>query len=163
MKKIWFFIAIFFISSQLNGQIINHLDNMIISSLNSFIAESNNNVRRGIVRADTTHYYVCTDGLPALFPYDSLKNVAFFSLRNLEGLPDSFKKELNKEKEIRVLFVNIRLTNNQLVITVANNGVRRIRKNHLGISTGFHSGFFTYDYSCENQQWILVETKYGGI
>jgi hypothetical protein len=161
MKKIWFLIAIFFISSQLNGQRINHLDNMIISSLNSFIAESNDNVRRGIVRADTTYYYVCTDGLPALFPYDSLKNVAFFSLQNLEGLPNSFKRKLNKG--INALFVNIRLTNNQLIITVSDNSVRRIKKNHIGIATGFHFGFFTYEYSCDKQEWKLQETKFGGI
>jgi len=162
MKKIWFFIAMFFISGQLSGQGISHLDNMIISSLNSFIAESNNNIaKRDIVLTETSHYYICIDGLPALFPYDSLKNVSFFSLKNLEGLPNSFKRELNKE--IRAIFVNIRLTNNQLVITVSDNSVRRMKKNHIGIAAGFHWGTFTYEYSCDKQEWELKETKFGGI
>ena len=137
------------------------LNKMIVSSLNSFISESNNYVKRGIVIADTTHHYILKDGLPLTFPYNSLKNVTFFSLENLEGLPDSFKKKLNKGA--RVFFVYIFLTDNQFVITVSHESVRRKKKNHIHIITGFHWGVFTYDYSCENQQWILVETKYGGL
>jgi len=161
MKKIWIFIAIFFVSIPLMGQEKNQLNQMIVSSLNSFISESNNFVKRGIVIADTTHHYILKDGLPLNFPFDELKNVTFFSLENLEGLPNLFKKKLNKG--VSAFFVHTRLMDNQFVITVSNESVRRQKKNHINIITGFHWGVFTYDYSCENQQWILVETKYGGI
>lgn len=136
------------------------LNKMIISSLNSFIAE-NNRLVKGVINTDTTHYYISKDGLPLNFPYSSLKNVTFISLDNLDGLPNSFKRKLNKG--VRVLFVYVRLSDNQFVITVFNNSVRRIKKNRINITEGFHRGIFTYEYSCENQQWILIETKYGGI
>lgn len=82
----------FFLLNQINGQTKNQLDDMIISSLNSFTAESNAFVKQGIVIADTIHHYILKDGLPLIFPYSSLKNVTFFSLENMEGLPNSFKK-----------------------------------------------------------------------
>ena len=158
MKKIWIFTVVFLLSNQLSGQ--NQLDNMIISSLNSFIAENNRPIK-GIINLDTTHYYIRNDGLPLNFPYVSMQNVTFFSLENIEGLPNSFKRKLNKG--VRVLFVSTRLTDNQFVITVFNNSVRRIKKNHIGIEVGSHWGIFTYECSCEKREWELKETKYGGI
>ena len=160
MKKIWIFTVVFLLSSQLIGQTKNQLDELIISSLNSFITESNKPVK-GVINSDTTHYYVRMDGLPLNFPYNSLKNVTFISLENIEGLPNSFKKQLNKGK--RILFVNILLTDNQFIITVFNNSVKRIKKNRINIKVGFHWGIYTYEYSCKKQEWRLKETKYGGI
>ena len=144
-------------SNQMLGQRENQLNDMIISSLNSFIAESNRPMK-GVTNRDTTHYYICRDGLPVFFPYDSMQNVTFVSLRNIEGLPNSFKRKLNNG--IRILSVSTRLTDNQFIITVSNRHVRRTRRNHLSVETGFHVGFFTYEYCCEKQEWRLKEIEY---
>ena len=160
MKKIWIFIIIFSVSSQLIGQDKNQLNEMIVSSINSYIEWNNDFVKRGISLMDTSSYYVCMDGLPANFPYNSIQNVTFFSLNNLEGLPNSFKSKL--KKGIKTLFVGINLSHNQLVVTVAGRGVSRIKKNNINILIG-DWGIFTYEYSCDKQEWELKEIKFEGI
>lgn len=160
MKRIYFFIAVLFISFQSKGQNVNQLNEMINSSINSYITWDNDFVKRGISLRDTCKHYVCKDGLPADFPFDSIQNVIFFSLHNLKGLSKSFQKEL--KKGISAYFVWIRLTNKQLVITVGGRGVRLMKKNNVGISVG-DWGIFTYEHSCEKQKWLLVNNDYGGI
>jgi hypothetical protein len=100
------------------------------------------------------------DGLPANFPLDSVQNVTFFSLNNLEGLPNSFKSKL--KKGIKTLFVGINLSNSQLIITVTGRGVKRFKNKHIGITIADWD-ICTYEYSCEKQEWELKETKYGGV
>jgi hypothetical protein len=160
MKRISLVIAVLFISFQSKGQKINQLNEMTNSSINSYIAWNNDFVKRGISLRDTCLHYVCKDGLPADFPFDSIQNVTFFSLHNLNGLPKSFQKEL--KKGISAHFVRIKLTNKQFVITVGGHGVKLMKKNHIRISVG-DWGIFTYEYSCEKQKWLLVNADYGGI
>jgi len=159
MKKIVIFI-ILFMFFQLKGQANNQQNEMIISSINSYITWKNSFVKGGITIRDTCHYYVCKDGLPNDFPYDSMQNVTFLSLHNWNGLSKSFKKEL--KKGISLCFVWLKLTDRQLVVSIGGRGVKLIKKNNLGISVG-DWGIFTYEYSCEKQKWLLVNTEYGGI
>jgi hypothetical protein len=136
------------------------LNKMIISSINSYIVSDKNLVKQGFSLADTSRYYICMDGLPADFPYNSVQNATFFSLNNIEGVPDVLKRKL--KKGIKTLFVGLKISNNQLVITVAGRGVKRVKKKHISIVMG-DWGIFIYEYSCEKQKWELQETKYGGI
>jgi hypothetical protein len=160
MKRICFFIAVLFLCFHSKGQENNQLNEMIISSINSYIEWDKDFVRRGISLMDTSWYYICIDGLPADFHYDSVQNTTFFSLKNIEGLPYAFKNKL--KKGVKVLFVGINLSNSQLVITAAGRGVKRLKRKHIGIKIGDWS-IFTYKYSCEKQEWELKETKYGGV
>jgi hypothetical protein len=102
MKRIYLVITVLFISFQLKGQNVNQLNEMINSSINSYIAWNNDFVKRGISLSDTCKHYVCKDGLPADFPFDSMQNATFFSLHNLNGLPKSFQKELRKGIDVGV-------------------------------------------------------------
>ena len=97
---------------------------------------------------------------PADFPYDSMQNVTFLSLHNWNGLSKSLKKEL--KKGIDVCFVWLQLTERQLVISIGGRIVKLIKTNNLEVSVGDWS-VFTYEYSCEKQKWMLVNTEYGGI
>jgi hypothetical protein len=160
MKRICLVIVVLFISFQSKGQETNQLNKIIISSINSYIAWNNDFVKRGISLRDTCQHYICKDGLPADFPFNSIQNTTFFSLHNLNGLPKSFQKEL--KKGISAYFVWIKLTDRQLVITVGSRGVKLIKKNNIGISVG-DWGIFTYEYFCDKQEWELKETKFGGI
>ena len=109
---------------------------------------------------DTSRYYICMDGLPANFPCDSVHYVTFFCLNNLEGLPNSFKHKL--KKGIKTLFVGLKISNNQIIITVSGRVVRRLKKNNTSIGL-CDWGVSIYEYSCEKQKWELKETKYGGV
>lgn len=160
MKKIIIFTVLFWVSSQLIGQDKNQLNTMIISSINSYITNDKDLVRRGISLRDTSYYYICMDGLPVRCPIDSVKNVTFFSLINIVGLPNSFKNKLNKG--MKALFISTNLSQNQLIITVAGRGVKRINSNNISIVVG-DWGVYTYEYSCDEQKWVLTKTEYGGI
>jgi len=160
MKRVVVIITVFFVCFQLKGQECNQLNEIISSSINSYITWKNSFVKRGISVRDTCCLYICKDGLPADFPCDSMQNVTFFSLNNWNGLSKSFQKEL--KKGIGACFVWLKLTENQLVVHIGGIGVKLIKKNHIGISVG-DWGIFTYEYSCEKQKWLLTNTEYGGI
>ena len=145
---------------QLEGEAGNQLNEMITSSINSYITWKNSFVKDGITLHDTCHYWVCKDGFPADFPYDSMQNVTFLSLHNLNGLSKSLRKEL--KKGIDACFVWLKLTERQLVIGIGGRIVKLIKNNNLEVSVGDWS-VFTYEYSCEKQKWMLVNTEYGGI
>jgi YD repeat-containing protein len=158
--KICFSIVLFAVSSQIIGQNDNQLNSMIVSSIDSYIRSDKELVKQGFSLRDTSYYYVCIDGLPSDFHSDSLQNVVFFSLNNLEGLPNAFKSKLNKG--IKTLFVKISLSNQRLEISISGRGVKRLGKNNLSILIGDWS-IFIYEYSCNSQIWELKETKFGGI
>jgi hypothetical protein len=160
MKRIISAIVVLFVFFQLKGQENSQLNEIIISSVNSYIANHNDLVRQGYSLMDTTCNYICWDGLPRDFSYNNVQNATFFSLYNIDGLPSSFKRKL--KKGIKTLFVGIKISNNQFVITVMGRGVKLIKKNNIGISVG-DWGIFTYKYSCEEQKWLLDKTEYGGI
>jgi hypothetical protein len=104
--------------------------------------------------------YICIDNYPSNFSFSEEilnRNVRFMSLQNLSG-----QNELKKGKEHGFVFMGISLEKNQITITLSGKNVSIPKKNHLNVAV-VDWGTYTYEYSCENQKWILVETKYGGI
>jgi len=101
--------------------------------------------------------YVCKEGLPAGFPFDVLPDVTFFSMWDSNK---SFQKIL--KKGIGAYLVYITLTGKQIIVTIDDRGVKLARKNHVETSIS-DWGVITYDYSCEKQKWLLVNTEYNGI
>jgi hypothetical protein len=160
MKKIFLIFVVSFLSFQIQGQEHNQLNEMIISSINLYITNDKGLVKQGFSLRDTSRYYICMEGLPEDFSYDGIQNVTFFSLNNIEGVPNFLKHKLNKG--IKMLFIGLKTSNNQLVISVKGRGVQRLKKKHLSIEIG-DWGIFTYEYSCERKKWLLVKNKYGGI
>jgi hypothetical protein len=60
------------------------------------------------------------------------------------------------------LFVSYNLTNNLLRITISGVGVEFLNRRQLMILIGDGDwGQYFYEYSCEKQEWILKEVKYG--
>ena len=173
MKKIWIFAVLLFLSSQLKAQEKNQLNEMIASTINSYIkndsifwaeekAINKNATNSYYLYKDSCYYYLCIDELPDAFPFSSVGKVALFSLHNIEGYPNSFKKILNKG--IRAIFVKIRLSNNELTVRVDVCYVQRTKKRHIKISYGEGDDcVHTYKYSCDNQNWNLVNAKQEGI
>ena len=145
------------------GQKDNQLNEMIISSINSYIEWNNDFVKRGISLGDTCNHYICIDGLPSAFPYGSIKNATFFSV-NFFRIYQTTNYLLNNQlkKGMEALFVYFELKNNQLQITVSSKNVKLIKKKQIGIGLS-DWGIFTYEYSCDKQEWSLVEIKYDGV
>lgn len=160
MKRIVSVIVLLFVLFQLKGQENNQLDRIVISAIKSYIINNKDLVKNKISLQDTSRYYICRDGLPADFPYDNTQNATFFSLNNLDGLSSQLKNKFRKG--IKALFVGLKISNNQIIITVSGRIVRLLKKNNLNITIS-DWGIFTYEYSCEKQEWELKEPKYGGV
>ena len=143
----------------LKAQQENQLNNIIISSLKSYISW-NNSLRDRLNLSSLNCYYLCKDGIPLSFPYDSLENIVYGSLENIEGLTSMYKRKLNEG--IGFLFVNINLTGANLTITVSGKDVKRIKKRQLHIAI-VDWGQYTYEYSCETREWELKQVKYGEL
>lgn len=160
MKKTYIVIVLISMSSQLVGQSTNQLNGMIVESLRSYLSYSSELQKR--VCKDCKQYdtYICRDGLPANFPYDSLQNITFFSVDFFRVYSNSLKKQL--KKGIGALFVYFELKSNQLQITVSSRTVKLMNSKTIGVGLSEWGNYF-YEYSCEKQEWELKETKYEGV
>ena len=152
MKRIFVLFIILPLFFQAQGQEHDQLNEMITSSINLYITNDKSLVKQGFSLRDTTRYYICMDGLPEYFSYDGIQNITFFSLNNIEGVPNFIKRKLNKG--IKMLFIGLKTSSNQLVISVLGRGVKRLKKKHLSIEIG-DWGIFTYEYSCEKKNGYL--------
>ena len=160
MKKIGIFIVLISISSKLVGQNNNQLNEMIVESLRSYLSYSSELRKKVCANCEKYDTYICKDGLPLNFPYDSLPNVTFFSVDFFRAYSNPLKKQL--QKGIGTLFVSFSLNNNQLQITVTSKSVKLMNKKTIGVGLSDWGNYF-YEYSCEKQEWALKETKYGGV
>jgi len=131
----------------------NQLNEMLIESLRSVIKFKLDFHNKFFKDKEPPKIYICQDGLPDDFPFNDMQNVAFFTLWNFNGLPDFFKKEL--KKGIGANFVSMRLINKQIIIAVRSYGLSLVGKDRIKRVAG-DSWVFTYEYSCEKQQWLLV-------
>ena len=134
MKRIFILFIILPLFFQAQGQEHDQLNEMITSSIKSYITNDKSLVKQGFSLRDTTRYYICMDGLPEDFSYDGIQNITFFSLNNIEGVPNFIKRKLNKG--IKMLFIGLKTSSNQLVISVLGRGVKRLKKKHLSIEIG---------------------------
>lgn len=160
MKKNILLFTIFLSFSQLKCQESNRIDEMIASSVNSYIEWRKSLFKEEISNQDTCHYYFCIDGFPYNFNYINEskinKNITFLSFYN--KLP--IKKEL--KKGIGVVFLGMEIIDNQLILTLTSRNVRLTKNGHLNMSLTIWKKYI-YEYSCNKQKWILIEEKYGGV
>ena len=162
MKKLFLILTILLSSFQVQGQEENQLNEMITSSIDSFIT----NDKRFLVEHmryslnDTIRYYVCTDGLPDGFSYEGKQFITFFSLCNMDGLPNSLKNKL--KKGMAMLSIILKIKNNQFVISVYEYVAKCPNKKNINLAAcGWCVS--TYEYSCEKKKWILVNIRKGGV
>lgn len=158
MKKIHLIIVLLTMASPLMGQKSNQLNDMIAESLHSYLNYSSELQKRVCKSCKEYDPYICKDGLPLGFPYDSFPNAIFFSTNSIQENPTPFKKDL--KKGTGAYFVFFELKNNRIRISVASNGVKLVNKKTIGTALGDYGHYF-YEYSCETQQWELKETDLG--
>ena len=160
MKKIYIMIVLILMSSQLVGQNNNQLNDMIVESLRSYISYSAELQKKVCASCEEDDTYICKDGLPSNFPYNSLPNATFFSVNFFKTYSNPLKKQL--KKGIGTLFVSFELNNNQLKIMVTSRTVKIMNKTTIGTDC-CEWGIYFYEYFCDKQEWVLKESKYGGI
>lgn len=85
------------------------------------------------------------------------KNVKFVSLNNLYR-----QKGLKRGKRYRFIITKIQLEDNHIIITVLGENVYIINKRHTQVEI-IDRGIFSYAYSCEKQEWELIEKKFDGV
>ena len=150
------------IISGIKSYIEEDLNNMIISSIKSYIDDDYNTNYAGNMykNKDSITYNICVDGLPRSFPYDSLKNVNYYTLLN----PSSFTKSQRRKfkKGISIIEISIRASHDKIIIILFP-GIVKLKRNrfYTGLSSiWFH---YTYSYSQEQKKWILINKEEGGI
>lgn len=166
MKKIAYIMCFLCICMCSNAQQQNTINKMINDSMHSFLNwyfSIADNINYG---EDRPILYVCTDYLPYDFGFSeffsqkseffSQKSVRFMSSYDIGKL-----KELKKEKGCDILLTTIELKQNYLTIKIKHWNLKRRKKQlYMGFSC---VGIYTYEYSCDDQEWKLIDTKYRGI
>ena len=143
---------LFSLCMQVNGKENNQLNNLLVSSINTYI--TNYNKIDSLPNAN--HYYICLDIFPDDFPMHKVPNPFYFTFDNYLIKP--LKRALSKGVPLN--FPDISLTNDLLNIIITTKMVKLLKDNTFDIST-IYWGIYTYKYSCKQQKWILEETKYG--
>ena len=134
------------------------LNNMIISSIQSYIDEDYNTNYAGNVNKnkDSITYFIALDGLPRTFPLDSLRNILFFTYHSKIRFK-KFKKEFKKGTS--ALEIDIRTSDDKFSIGVNSVNVRYKRKVYHRTITG--KTIYLYEYSQEQKKWILIKKRNG--
>ena len=169
MKNIIFaisFVLVYFSIS--NAQEVSKLDKMINESLLSrlkYSADSYDEVCRNCGEYTT---YICLDGFPRNFVFSdeilnlpnnlkNMKDIKFVSLMNISG-----QKELKKGRGYGFVFLGISLEKNIMIISITGRSVSISKKNQLQIAM-IEWGIYTYEYSHDKNDWMLINTEYGGV
>lgn len=160
MKKIIILAGIFFLIINTYAQ-NNFMEYSIDKSLTSFIKKLKESQEKGIVDPDYfDNLYFSIDNYPPHYSFrDSIFDipVKYISLINY--------LEYNKllKKGIWILSINnLELNNNKLMIVYTLRRVQLKKKGQLFIGLS-DSASFTYRYSCDNNEWILINEEYSGI
>lgn len=132
------------------------LNNMIISSIQSYIDEDYNtnyadNVNKN---KDSITYFIALDGLPRTFPLDSLRNILFFTYHSKIRFK-KFKKEFKKGTS--ALEIDIRTSDDKFSIGINSVNVIYKRKSYHKKITG--RTVYLYAYSQEQKKWILIKKR----
>lgn len=149
-----------------NAQQQNTINKMINDSMHSFLNWYFSFDDIINYREDRPILYVCTDYLPYGFAFSevfsqkseffSQKSVRFMSSYDIGKL-----KELKKEKGCDILLTTIELKQIYLTIKIKHWNLKRRKKQlYMGYSC---MGIYTYEYSCDDQEWKLIDTKYRGV
>lgn len=161
MKKIIILISTFlFVANILIAQ-KNQLECNVGKSLTSFIESLKENHKKGIIDQEYfDNLYVSIDNYPPQFSFkDSILDIPikYISITNYSGY-----EKLLKNGVWVISLSHLGIESNRLIITYTLRKVILKKKAHLLIELS-DSATFTYEYSCDNDEWILINTEYSGV
>ena len=157
MKRFCLVSLLILVAFYVRGQGKNQLNDVIISSIKSYMYEDSINYNK--IDKYSITYNILVDGLPRSFPYDSLRNVYFYTHLNPSSLIKSKRREFKKGTSI--LKISIRALEDKIIIIIFPQSVK-LKRNifHFRVSDWV---IYTYAYSQEQKKWILIKKKEGGI
>lgn len=155
MKRFYFSIILCLLTCNLMGQNINQLNTIITDCIESYLHKSIDSYSPNVKEA----CYICKDGFPLYYPFNSLSNAVFFSVDYFHSNNKRIKNELRKGHN--ALFLRIALDGSYVRITITERVVKLTGKRlYLGISDWKE---YYYKYSEVFNRWELCEEKRGGI
>lgn len=158
MKRLCFVSLLMLLAFNVKGQEkkSEDLNNMIISSIQSYIDEDYNTNYAGNVNKnkDSITYFIALDGLPRTFPLDSLRNICYFSYYYKIRFK-KFKKEF--KQGTTALEIDIRTSDDKFSIGINSVNVIYKRKSYHKKITG--RTVYLYEYSQEQKKWILIKKR----
>lgn len=129
----------------------NQLNQMLLESIKDYVQQYNDFAEKNNY---STIQYVCADGLPKDFPFDSL-SIGNFSLYRLAGIPK--REQRHFSKAVRIWYT---LEDNVIDIYINNIDVRRPRKRRVSIEVDPEgTKLYRYKYSCETNEWKLIKEE----
>lgn len=146
-----------FPSIYLQGQNLIGLEDCIKNGLMLYVEKNKEYLDKGIIREDYfNNLYFSTDHFPPHFPFDWRildTPINYISL-------NSYTKYTKKlKKGIYVVSINkINLDKNKLTISFIEQSVK-LRNSNLTLSLG-GSLILEYEYCCDKELWLLIETTY---
>jgi hypothetical protein len=143
-----------------NAQENNQMNKMINESLSLYINWKSDITNESVRDRENSIPYICLDNYPATFSVldeELKKKVKFMSLYNLSG-----QRELQRNIEYDFIFPEVFLDNNQIRITIFGKKASISRRKQLHI-WAVERCVFTYVYSCDRQEWKLMDTVFEGI
>ena len=154
MKKIFIILFIFSFWEQLLSQPGNQLNHMILESVCSYVKDYNSFAKQ--INYDTIQY-ICVDGLPTPFPYDSLP-CDVFSLQWMRGNHPQIKKDFKHSTTVAEVTITI---NNNVIGVLVSTLIIKVRNNHIQIFRGYDGGrkHYYYTYSCVEGKWLKVPNR----
>ena len=160
MKSTLIIFVILFFSCNLKGQNLSDLDSLINKSLVYYL-ENRKELNRKTIVSDSyfKNLYLLIDNFPRNIQFCEevqKMQIPYISLIN----PPI--KHMKKGNNYYVIFLNMTLQNNKLDIMFTDSVVTLVNKKSINQAIS-DWGIYTFEYSCQSQQWILVETKYSGI
>ena len=153
MKKaiVILFLSLVF-SLRVIGQQDNELNDIILRSVRSYLHDYNEFAKP---RNRDTIRYICADGIPRKFPFDSIPLIVF-SERWMEGNPLPVKRELRHFCTAMDVFITTK--DNTIDVFVRDYKIRRLRRRHIQTIVTMGGGkFYRYEYNCKENVWKLMD------
>ena len=153
--KIVIGLIIIFFSLSSKGQ-NNQLEVIIEKSLNSYIEKRKESIKVATIKGNL---FFSTNNYPPYFNFkDTIQGIRIKYI-NLQD--NSVYKRLKKGIGV-VSLTKVELEGSKLIIIFARFGAKIERKNDIRMKISDSSSFI-YEYSCEQQKWLLFKTEHNGI
>ncbi|MFT3995748.1 MAG: hypothetical protein QM654_18135 [Dysgonamonadaceae bacterium] len=157
MKRIILFLSFLFFFLNIVSQ-NNQLEDYLNRGLISYFNKIKENQEKGIV--DSSFFddlYLSVDNFPPGYSFENKIEIKYISLKNNKG----YEKELKKGIWV-ILLKKVELKNNQLIIVYTLNKATLKNKKQLSMELS-DSVSCIYEYSCNENKWMLINEKYSGV
>lgn len=154
MRKVFVIFLFSVLWGSVSGQPSNQLNQFILESVCSYVKDYNSFAKQ--INYDTIQY-ICVDGLPDPFPYDSLP-CDVFSLQWMEGNHPKIKKDFKHSTTVAEVTITI---NNNVIGILVSTLIIKVRNNHIQISRWSDGGRkqYYFTYSCVEGKWLKVPNR----